>query len=180
MSKNIVLCGKTSSGKTTVAKIIENRGFKRIITYTTRPIRPGETDEDYHFISNGEFLRMMTEDCFAETAEYNACFGKCRYGSAKKDYLSENSIIILNPIGIVKAHEVLSNCLVVYLDVSDDILVSRATSRGDDVNEITRRLAADREDFNNLFINEYVDLVIDCTGKTPEEIADIIICKIKD
>ena len=50
----IVLVGKTASGKTTVAnELCKHHGYKRIVTYTTRPMRKNEVqDVDYHFISD--------------------------------------------------------------------------------------------------------------------------------
>ena len=58
----IILCGKTASGKSTIAKKIEeinSSGMKQIITYTSRPPREGEVDgEDYYFITEEELYKM--------------------------------------------------------------------------------------------------------------------------
>ena len=43
MKTNVIaIIGQIASGKTTLAKFMEKRGFERIITYTTRPKRDGE------------------------------------------------------------------------------------------------------------------------------------------
>ena len=49
----ICLIGKTASGKDTIAKELVNKyGYKRIVTYTTRPIRDGEKEGvNYYYIS---------------------------------------------------------------------------------------------------------------------------------
>ena len=48
----LVICGKMCSGKDTIVKRLINKGFKKVVTYTTRPKRRGETDGvDYHYIS---------------------------------------------------------------------------------------------------------------------------------
>ena len=54
----IVLIGASASGKTEVAKtLIYKNGFSKIVTYTTRKIRPTEKDGiDYHFVSKQQFL----------------------------------------------------------------------------------------------------------------------------
>lgn len=66
----LVLVGKTCSGKSTVAKILEDKGYRRIVTYTTRPKRAGEIDgTDYHFITAEDFLKRRENGFFAETAE---------------------------------------------------------------------------------------------------------------
>ena len=46
----LVLCGKSGSGKTTTAMILQRKlGLKRVVTYTTRQKRKGEKDGiDYH------------------------------------------------------------------------------------------------------------------------------------
>ena len=64
----IVLVGKTASGKTTVAnELCKNHGYKRIITYTTRPMRENEIqDVDYHFISDEQFNEMVENNEFTE------------------------------------------------------------------------------------------------------------------
>ena len=38
----IGLCGKSGTGKSTIAKEIEALGYNRVVTDTTRPPRPGE------------------------------------------------------------------------------------------------------------------------------------------
>ena len=53
----IFIAGKTCSGKTRiVSELCKKFGYKKIVTYTTRPIRDKEVDGvDYHFISEEEF-----------------------------------------------------------------------------------------------------------------------------
>jgi hypothetical protein len=47
----IILCGKAASGKDHLRKILEGRGFKYGVSYTTRPPRQGEIDgKDYLFV----------------------------------------------------------------------------------------------------------------------------------
>lgn len=36
------ICGKTSSGKDSVLRELTKRGYKRIVSYTTRPPREGD------------------------------------------------------------------------------------------------------------------------------------------
>lgn len=53
----IVILGKFASGKTTIAKLLQDRyGFKRAITCTTRRLREGERDGvDYYFYDDSTF-----------------------------------------------------------------------------------------------------------------------------
>lgn len=75
MDKNtIVLVGQTNSGKTTVAKLLEAYGYKRIVTYTTRPKRQGERDGiDYNFVTDEKFksmIKMVTLQNIQNTMHY--------------------------------------------------------------------------------------------------------------
>ena len=76
----IVLIGESASGKSTIEKELVKRGFNKIISYTTRPIRKDETDGiDYHYISKEEFL-INSKWIFVEYTIYNSWY----YGIAKK------------------------------------------------------------------------------------------------
>lgn len=142
----IVLCGKTCSGKTTIAKLLEKEGMHRVVTYTTRPMRPGEIDGvDYHFLTDEEFDRMLPE--FAEIAEYNAKFGRVKYASAIKDYLDDSAVIVLNPSGINQIRAKGLDPIVIELDVDESSLRDRLSERGDKSEEVNRRLKADYDDF---------------------------------
>ena len=51
MKKIVVLVGGSGSGKTTIAHELEKKGFRRLVTTTTRPKREGEVDQvDYFFV----------------------------------------------------------------------------------------------------------------------------------
>lgn len=173
--KTIILCGKMGSGKTTIKKLLKNRWqLNDIVTYTTRPIRPGEVNhKDYHFCSENEFLKLIDSEFFAEYQTFNATFGKCYYGSAKDSFIS-NSIIVMDPLGIKEIHKKLKSIFVIYLKVNDnEILKKRALGRGDDIKEIERRLKSDDENFMN--IEKYCDVIINIDeDMSPENIASEI------
>ncbi len=85
-----VVSGPAGSGKTTlVQKLIRlnpDGNVRRAITATTRKPRPGERDgEDYHFLSEDEFLRMIEEGDFLEYTKFNNNY----YGTPRK-LLEEN------------------------------------------------------------------------------------------
>ena len=79
----IVLVGESASGKSSIQnELVKTYGYKKVITYTTRPKRDYETaGDDYHFISKEEFLQLKEADYFIETVCYNDWY----YGTAKKD-----------------------------------------------------------------------------------------------
>ena len=59
----LVLVGESASGKDYIKQtLIEEYGFKSMITYTSRPIREGEKQHStYHFISEEDFKKKINE-----------------------------------------------------------------------------------------------------------------------
>jgi len=78
----IVLSSPSGAGKSTISRLLlsSDDDVSMSISATTRPMRPGETDGvDYHFVSDGEFDRMVEAGEFVEWAHV---FGH-RYGTPK-------------------------------------------------------------------------------------------------
>ncbi len=176
MKKTLVIAGKMGSGKSTLAKYLENKGVKRIITYTTRPKRTGEIDGiDYHFISEEEFLELDSKGFFAETADYNASFGHVYYGSAKNSY-QPDSVIILNPYGVKSIKKKGIPCNIVYLHLDEGLIRTRVLNRGDNKEEISRRLKTDALDFDN-FEKECDEVVYVTESMSPESLTEYIYSK---
>lgn len=171
----IILLGKTNSGKTTIQEILETHyGMKRIVTCTTRPMRDGEIDgKTYHFITEQEFYKRIAEHKFAEYRCYNSVQGAWYYGSLKSSYRTKNGVIISNPYGFREIKNTLKKYkeqpFSVYLRVSEYAILKRSNNRGDDMNEIVRRIKSDRKDFADL--ENQVDYCIDTDGNCPEVIA---------
>lgn len=144
-----IICGYSGSGKNTImSELTHFFNVDRIITCTTRPIREGEMDGvDYIFMPQKKFTRYKKEKKFFETVDYNASFGQVSYGTLYKD-LRGIKYIIANPAGI-KAFKDIPH-VTFFLDVPEDVLISRLEKRGDTPEEISRRLAKDKEDFEDI------------------------------
>lgn len=101
----LILTGPMCSGKTTIAKTLEHYGYKRIVTYTTRPKRDGEIDGiDYNFIDEARFLKLVENGAFIEYRDYNATFGHCYYGSIITESQLDSGtrfVTVLNPDGSI-------------------------------------------------------------------------------
>ena len=176
----IVLAGKSGSGKTTTAMILQRKlGLKRVVTYTTRPKRKEEKDGvDYQFVSEEKFRQMIEASDFLEYAIYNASFGKVYYGSLKKDYDTVNSVIVLNPKGVEKLLAFSSTALIVDLVPSRETLKRRLISRGDAPKEIERRLSADDKDFIHMYHQAGSERIIQIPIQetdTPEDVSEKVI-----
>ena len=171
----LVIVGGAGSGKTTVLKALEGKGYRRIVTYTTRPPRENEVDGiDYNFVTYEIFCQLVKKNYFVETSEYEASFGKCKYGSARYSYENGDGMIALDNNGVKSirrdSNAKISNSFVVYLHVSEKLLEQRLRSRGDCRSEIVQRMKHDKEAL--IDIEGYCDLVIHIDEET--SIGDIV------
>ena len=163
MSKCIVIAGPMCSGKTTLAKCLEGKGYQRIVTYTTRPMREGEIDGiDYHFIT--EYTSREGQN------------GKCWYGSAKKDYITPGrKVIVLDPYGVMALTE---PTYVVWLDIPEETRLARVIGRGCSISDVAVRYSADKRDFKRFEESLLFDMQI--TDEMPvEKMADNIIKQVE-
>lgn len=169
----IVLLGESGCGKTTVAKILQQKyQMKSVVSYTTRPPRDGEIDGvDYHFVSEKEFSRLKKNGSFAETAKYRNWY----YGTVTRDY-EDNAVAILTPHGLrqVLGHDFPSNIVSFYLDVPRRERLIRILKRGDDIEEAYRRSLSDVGQFDGVWDEVNYRICSDKSLRSPHAIADRI------
>ena len=177
----LILIGKMGSGKDTIKNELIKLGMKNCCTYTTRPKRLGELDgRTYHFITDKEFETKKKDKFFVSTSTYHTAFGTWKYGTQVSELLkTSNSIVILNPTEIkqIKENTLLDelmnkNTKICYLIASGKSIWKRLSKRGDDPDEVKRRMERDQEDFKN--ISEYVDFSIRNEDINPKSLAKII------
>ena len=175
----IVLVGKTASGKTTVAnELCKNHGYKRIITYTTRPMRENEVqDVDYHFISDEQFNKMVENNEFTEYKRYNTAHGVWSYGSvitSEQELSDDCYVIILTPQGLRDLSKKMSQYIAFYLNVSFESQLERLKKRGDEEQQIIKRLQNDAKDFENVFDIVDYNFYTDVLSSSPQRVANMI------
>ncbi len=83
----IVLSSPSGAGKTTLVKLLsERKGFVTSISHTTRTPRSNEVDgEDYYFVNNKKFEKMIKNNEFLEYAKVFKNF----YGTTKLNIFKE-------------------------------------------------------------------------------------------
>lgn len=175
----IILLGKTASGKDTIVNyLVNNLGYKKLITYTTRPMRPGEVQNlQYHFISEEDFKKKISHGFFLEYKTYHTEFGDWYYGSAMDDYkkADDKTVVILTPEGYLdllwKVKNIKHDAIYIKVDLSE--LQQRLIKRGDDKREAERRLVHDNKDFE--YVEDIVDRIVINQSKTIDEVINEII-----
>ncbi|MDD3141186.1 MAG: guanylate kinase [Lachnospiraceae bacterium] len=147
----ICIIGKSASGKTLLVERLIQNGYKKAVTYTTRPMRPGEVEGvDYFFISKEDFEKKVSEGFFAEYYDFTK-EGRdgWMYGSSKESYLQADNktIIILTPRGVQAVRESGVPLKVIYLKVSKKCRFNASLLRQDNIEEVKRRIEKDEIDF---------------------------------
>lgn len=152
----IILIGESASGKSTIEKELVKKGYKKIISYTTRPIRKNEIDGiDYHYISVDEFKNKLSNGFFAENTIYNDWY----YGIAKQDCV-DDAVVVVEPHGfrqLIKLEDL--HIISFYIKVDERERLIRMVKRGDNLLEVFRRIFSDQGVFQ--FIDKEVDYVVD-------------------
>ncbi len=164
----IILVGPSASGKTEVAKILGSKyQIKKVITHTTRPMRPGEVNGvDYHFVSVERFLLLKKENAFVETTFYNHNY----YGTAKKD-LAIDKVLIVDPNGLSAFQELHDpNIIAFFLDSTNETRYERMLSRGDSISEAKKRIANDAISFASDKLTN-INYIIDSETQNLDQIA---------
>lgn len=143
----IVISGPSGSGKSTILKRLfaahpETFGFS--VSHTTRKPRPGEEDgREYNFISQENFLQLISTNGFIEHAQ----FGGNYYGTsfaAVKAVAEKGRICVLDieMEGVKQVKRANLGARFIFLSPpSMEILEKRLRGRGtDDESAVTKRL----------------------------------------
>lgn len=162
MGKIFCVMGKSATGKDTIyQKLLQENSLqlKRIIPYTTRPIREGEEDgREYHFCSEADVKRLESEGKIVELRAYDTVYGIWKYFTVNDGNLQlekENYLLIGTLEAYVKIRDYFGaeNTVPIYIEVEDGERLLRAISREKEQDvpkyeEMCRRFLADAKDFS--------------------------------
>lgn len=176
----IVLSSPSGAGKSTLSRMLleSDSEVSMSISATTRPKRPGETDDvDYHFVDDAEFDRMIRAGEFVEWA---TVFG-FRYGTPKapvKAALKDGRDILfdIDWQGARQLEPDFGEHLVTIflLPPSMDELERRLRARGTDPEEvIAERMRRADDEISHWAEYEYV-MVNDDMGKCLARVGSIV------
>lgn len=119
-----IIIGRDSSGKTTLAHLLQQKGLSLLKTYTTRPKR-SDTEDTYHFVSSEE-AKDLKGKCLRMT------YNNHEYFALEKDVLDAD-VLILDPNGLYELIEALpdESLHVIWIKADEEQRVQKAASRGD-------------------------------------------------
>jgi guanylate kinase len=174
-----VVSAPSGTGKTTVCRAIVERdpGIEFSVSHTTRKQRAGERDGvDYHFVTRGEFERLVAAGAFVEHAEYAGNL----YGTslASLDVPLERGRDLLLEVdvqGALQLRERRRDARFVFLlPPSLDELERRLRGRRTDAEpEVERRLAEVRRELEAVHAFDYA-VVNEQLGRTIEAVCAIV------
>ena len=162
MGKIFYIMGKSSSGKDTIyGRLLqdEDMQLKKIILYTTRPMREGEQDgREYHFVQKESFDTFYKQGRVIESRTYHTVYGPWIYFTADDGQIALEKENYLG-IGTLESYEGMKqyygeeNICPLYIEVEDGERLIRAirreqTQKEPMYTEMCRRFLADEKDFS--------------------------------
>ena len=168
MGKIFYVMGKSSSGKDTIFEdLMERRelGLKRMVLYTTRPIRAKETDGvEYHFVDEETLDDLEKQGKVIECRAYETIEGIWKYATVdssdlhleQEDYLAIGTLVSYQKLRAYFGEE---KIIPIYIEVRDDLRLERSIKRerkqkSPNYEELCRRFLADAADFSEEKLRE--------------------------
>ncbi|MDO5540460.1 MAG: guanylate kinase [Eubacteriales bacterium] len=162
MGKIYYIMGKSGSGKDTIYKeVIDQEGLhlKKMVLYTTRPIREKEEDgREYYFVDDETACELERQGKVIEMRAYHTVHGIWKYFTVddehtdlkKYDYLA---IGTLESYARLKEYYGPDKVVPIYIEVEDGNRLERALKRerkpqNQKYEEMCRRFLADSVDFS--------------------------------
>ena len=156
-----LLMGKSTSGKDTIYRnLISDKelSLKKVVPYTTRPQRSGETDGvQYFFKTEEEYQLLESSGKIIEERTYHTNYGEWRYFTADDGQidLSKGDYLVIGTLEsycYIRDYFGKENVEPLLIDVEARIRLQRAMRREEKqekprYDEMCRRFLADEEDF---------------------------------
>ena len=141
-----LLVGESGSGKSTIARKMEQWGYKELKSYTTR--EPRHEDEDGHiFITHNDFVKYDESN---EIVAYT--FFNHEHYFCTRTQLYYNDIYVIDPDGIDYLKQNIDDVkfIVIHIDAPLYRRIWRMFRRGDGIRAIMQRVRNDKEKFRHI------------------------------
>lgn len=166
MGKIFVVMGKTSSGKDTVYKrVLDSLAIsegtaapKTVVIYTTRPMRPGETNGvEYFFATEEELQSLREQGKVIEERCFHTVHGPWYYFTVNDGQidLENHSYLMINTLAgfeMIRSYYNKEDVIPIYIEADPKDRLIRYINReslqkNPNYNEVCRRFLADEADF---------------------------------
>jgi len=165
----IIVSAPSGGGKTSLLKalVASDDRIGVSVSHTTRPIRPGEVDgEDYHFIDEEGFVRMIGEGAFLEHARvFDNYYGTAE--AAVRERLAQGLDVVLEIDwqGARQVRRRIPEAVSIFILPPDPrVLQERLSARGQDSEEVIARRMRDAKnemshyaEYDYLVVNDDFD-----------------------
>lgn len=134
----IVLLGPGGSGKTTLAKWLEERmEFEKCVMCSTRSPRPGERDgTDYRFVGSTEFESLFKNgELITRTVINGNAYG------IPSESLRKKAVVVTDMYTLRQLKQASSSIISIYVDAPREERMRRMLQRGDAPQDIERKMA---------------------------------------
>lgn len=164
----IIFCilGPSGAGKSTIAREVSKQlNIEIVVSYTSRPIRPNETNGvDYHFVDNQHFEDNAAD--FIEMREYQVYDGSIwKYGFKESSFQEDTDYLVVIETDGYNALKRRFGDYALYpflIESPIEDLYARISKRGDNPQEMIRRLEDDAIKFENFANKEKCDIIMNC------------------
>ena len=185
MGKIFYIMGKSASGKDKIYSRLagdKKLNLKKLILYTTRPVRDGEEDGVQYYFTDDQKLKEFEEaGKVIESRTYNTVYGVWTYFTADDGQIDLKNGNYLG-IGTLESFQKMKNyygkdsVIPIYIEVENGERLIRAIRREQKqetpkYKELCRRFLADEEDFSEekikeaeiqkRFVNDDLDLCVE-------------------
>ena len=186
--------GKSSTGKDSIYKRLlqrEDLQLKKIVPYTTRPIREKEVEGvEYHFVTEEKRLELEAAGKIIEGRSYDTIYGRWDYftvDDGQIDLAGGDYLLIgtLETYGKLKEYYKNGQIVPIYIEVDDGERLERALRRErkqpePKYEEMCRRFLADSRDFSKEKLEEYGVTKVFDNGDDIEKTVEAIAAYIKE
>ena len=177
----IVISGPSGVGKDSVIDQMKNRNleFHYVVTATTRHPRPEELHgEDYYFVSQEEFARMIETDALIEYAFVYKDYKGIPKAQVQQAFESGKDVVMRVDVqGAASIRKLYPEALLIFLTTSSDReLINRLQERqSETADQLQLRIAMARKELKRLTEFDYVVVNRDsCLDATVDTILAII------